>query len=198
MSVNAAKAYMIEGNREKAAEEIRKAAEVWPQNPKLNEFDEVMETGSTVVRARNDFDRLFSESNYREVVKRVYEFGPAVNDDAQRKEQLEQVVGNIRTIDTALVSAEKMARLGQQYAAWEELTNVSERFPDDPVLNQRMREMAPGVAEFTRAIESAKKKEEDGHYGSALSWLYQAQHLHPASETADEGIKRLSKIILLN
>ncbi len=196
MSINAAKSFMIQGDHDKAAEEIRKATEAWPQNPKLAEFDELMKSGGTIAQARNDFDRLFSESNYREVVKRVYEFGPAVNDDTTRKAQLEQVVGNIRTIDTALVSAEKMDRLGQQYAAWEELTNVSERFPDDPVLNQRMREMAPRVAEFTQAIESAKEKESDGHLGSALSWFYQAKHLHPGSETAQEGIKRLAKAVL--
>jgi len=78
-----------------------------------------------------------------------------VNDDATRKSQLEQVVTNIRTIDTALASAEKMSQLGQPYAAWEELNGISERFPDDPVLNQRMREMAPSVADFTLAIKNA-------------------------------------------
>ena len=41
----------------------------------------MVEAGSTMVVAKNDFDRLISEGNYREILKRQYEFAPAINGD---------------------------------------------------------------------------------------------------------------------
>ena len=89
-----------------------------------------------------------------------------------------------------------MSNIGQNYAAWEELSELHERFPDDPNLNQFMTKLAPEVADFTIALNNAKKHEQRGNLGSALSWLYKAKHLHPLSEKADIDIKRLVQIAL--
>src|SRR5690606_20407968 len=78
MHIDAAKLAASEGNNEKASQEIQKAMEVWPQNPKLAEFDKLIETGGSLVVARRDFDRLLGEGNYREILRRQYEIAPAI------------------------------------------------------------------------------------------------------------------------
>lgn len=191
MHIRLAKGYLAERDAEKARVEISRATEIWPQNPKLVEIDQMIDSGGTVIQLRNDFDRLFAEQNYREVFKRQHELAYAIKDDADRQAKFRQVLENITAIETAVGGAQKMSDINQDYAAWEELSQVHERFPDDPELNQFMTRLAPKVADFTIAVSKAEKHEELGNLGSALSWYYKARHLHPASNKADEGIKRL-------
>ncbi|MDB4354013.1 hypothetical protein N9Z02_01780 [Akkermansiaceae bacterium] len=186
-----AKNHLAARDTEKAREEIQKAMEVWPQNPKLAEFDQLVEAGGSMITARNDFDRLFAEENYREVMKRQYEFAPAIQGDADREAKFRQVIGNITEIERAVEGAKEMNRVGQPYAAWEKLDIVREKFPDDPVLNQELTQLAPSVADFTVALRNAANHERNNQVGSALSWFYQAKHLHPSSSVAQEGIDRL-------
>lgn len=193
MHIMSAKSALVARNNEKAQEEIRKAMEIWPQNPKLAEFDRLVNAGTGMIRLRNDFDRLFAEQNYREVYRRRFEFGPSIEGDADRTAKFRQVMENITAIETALKGAEKMAKIGQDYAAWEELSLVHERFPDDPNLNQFMTRLAPEVADFTKALKKGQSHEDRGDLGSALSWYYKAKQLHPLSEKAEAGIKRLVK-----
>lgn len=196
MHIMAAKNALIGRDNEKAQEEIRKAMEIWPQNPKLAEFDRLVNAGGTMIKLRNDFDRLFAEQNYREVFRRRFEFGPAIDGDTDRTAKFRQIMENIAAIETAVKGAEKMANIGQHYAAWEELSVVHERFPDDPNLNQFMTNLAPTVADFTIALEKGKQHEDRGNVGSALSWYYKAKHLHPMSAKAESGIKRLVQTAL--
>lgn len=191
MHIAAAKNALISKNNEKAREEIRLAVEQWPQNPKLAEFDRLVDAGTGMIQLRNDFDRLFAEQNYREVYRRRFEFGPSIEGDADRTAKFRQVMENIQAIETALKGAEKMAKIGQKYAAWEELSIVHDRFPDDPKLNTFMAEIASEVADFTRALNQAESSEESGDLGSALSWFYKAKQLHPLSEQAEAGIQRV-------
>ncbi|MGC6426026.1 MAG: hypothetical protein ACON5H_03400 [Akkermansiaceae bacterium] len=193
MHIGKAKKLLIERKEDEAGAEVQKAMEIWPQNPKLKEFDQLVEAGGTLAMARNDFDRLFSEENYREVFKRQYEFALAIKGDATREDQFEQVIKNIGSIERAVEGAREMSRVGQPYAAWEKLDVVHKKFPQDPVLNQEMTQMAPQVADFTRALQDAISHEENKQVGSALAMFYQARHIHPQSTIAQEGIDRLSK-----
>ncbi|MGE9267348.1 MAG: tetratricopeptide repeat protein [Verrucomicrobiales bacterium] len=196
MSIMMAKNHLAAQDTEKAREEIKKAMEVWPQNPKLAEFDQLVEAGGSMVKARNDFDRLFAEENYREVVKRQYEFAPAIQGDEEREGKFRQVLGNIQQIEAAVAGSKKYSSGGMLYAAWEELEGVHERFPDDPVLNQELTALAPQVADFTMALKRADDFEKNGQIGSALSWYYKAKSLHPTSDLAESGIARLINHII--
>jgi tetratricopeptide (TPR) repeat protein len=191
MHIRLAKGYLAERDAEKARVEISRATEIWPQNPKLVEIDQMIDSGGIVIQLRNDFDRLFAEQNYREVFKRQHALAAAIQDDADRQAKFRQVLENITAIETAVGGAKRMSDINQDYAAWEELSEVHERFPDDPELNQFMTSLAPKVADFTIALSKAENHEELGNLGSALSWYYKARHLHPLSKNADEGIKRL-------
>ena len=186
-----AKSHLAAGDVEKAREEIQKAVEIWPQNPKLAEFDRLVDAGGSMIKLRNDFDRLFAEKNYREVFKRQHELAPSIQNDAPRQEKFRQVIENIGTIELAIKGSEELGRLGQHYAAWEKLKPIYDRFPDDPNLNQVMTTMQGRASEFTTALDRASSLEENGNIGSSLSWFYRAKHLHPGSTMAADGIKRV-------
>lgn len=198
MHIDSAKLAAAGGDNEKAASEIQKAMEVWPQNPKLTEFDQLVNQGGALVQALNDFDRLLSENNYREIFKRQYEIAPAVQGDARREDAFKQIITNIYRIDGALAKASEFGKMGQSYAAWEQLAELREEFPDDPLLGRQLEQLAPDVADFTKALNRARTLEErrDRQVGSALSWYLKARSIYPNSAMAQEGIDRLVGDIL--
>ncbi len=198
MHIDAAKLAAAGGDNEKASQEIQKAMEVWPQNPKLAEFDRLVETGSTMAVARRDFDRLLGEKNFREILNRQYEIAPAIHGDATREDAFKQIIGNLTRIETALGKASEFSKAGQDFAAWEQLAELRNEFPDDPKLGREMELLAPRVAEFTRALNRARDFEErnDQQVGSALSWYLKARSIYPRSEQADAGIRRMLDRIL--
>ncbi|MFC7339055.1 hypothetical protein ACFQY0_17815 [Haloferula chungangensis] len=198
MHIDSAKLAAASGDNEKAAAEIQKAMEVWPQNPKLAEFDHLVSQGSGLVIAKNDFDRLLAENNYREIFKRQYELAPAIRDDPSREDAFKQIISNIFRIDGALEKASEFRKMGQSYAAWEQLALLREEFPDDPKLGRELELLAPQVADFTLALNKAKTFDQrrDRQIGSALSWYLKARSIYPRSEMAMEGIDRLAKEIV--
>ncbi len=198
MHIDAAKLAAAGGDNEKAGQEIQKAMEVWPQNPKLAEFDRLVETGSTMAVARRDFDRLLGEKNFREILNRQYEIAPAIQGDATREDAFKQIIGNLTRIETALGKASEFSKAGQDFAAWEQLAELRNEFPDDPKLGREMELLAPRVADFTRALNRARDFEErnDQQVGSALSWYLKARSIYPRSEQADAGIRRMLDRIL--
>jgi len=198
MHIDSAKLAAANGDNEKAAAEIQKAMEVWPQNPKLAEFDQLVSQGSGLVVAKNDFDRLLAENNYREIFKRQYELAPAIQRDPIREDAFKQIISNIFRIDGALEKASEFRKMGQSYAAWEQLAQLREEFPDDPKLGRELELLAPQVADFTLALNKAKNFEErrDRQIGSSLSWYLKARSIYPRSEMAANGIDRLAKEIV--
>lgn len=198
MHINAAKLAASQRDNEKASAEIQKAMEVWPQNPKLAEFDKLVEAGGGMAVAKNDFDRLLSEQNYREIFRRQYELAPAIAGDAGREDAFKQIITNLTRIEGALGKAAEFSKMGQDYAAWEQLAALRKEFPDDPKLGAELERLAPEVADFTKALNKARDFEErkDQQVGSALSWYLKARAIYPRSEMADAGIERLLDEIL--
>ncbi len=198
MAIEEAKAHLIARDTDKATEKIKQATEIWPTNPKLQEFSDLIGTTSTVVRTRNDFDRLLSEGNYREIARRQYEIAPVIQGDEQRLDAFTQIITNLTKIETALGKAEEFSRAGQNYAAWEQLAEIREQFPDDPKLGKELEDLAPEVADFTRALSRAKEFESrtPQQTGTALSWYLKARSIHPQSEMAREGVMRMAGIIM--
>lgn len=198
LAIEEAKAHLIAKENDKAAEKIKSATEIWPTNPKLDEFRKLITTASGVVTIRNDFDRLLAERNYREIARRQYEIVPAIQGDAGREDAFKQIMGNLMKIEAALGKAAEFSKVGQNYAAWEQLAEMREQFPDDPNLGRELELLAPKVADFTRALTKAREFENRAQKqtGSALSWYLKARSLHPQSKFAEEGAKRLTEQIL--
>jgi hypothetical protein len=195
MHIDSAKLAASQGDTDKAGEEIKKAMEVWPQNPKLAEFDRLVSQSGAMAQAVNDFDRLLSENNYREIFRRQYEIAPAIRGDAGREEAFKQIVTNIMRIDGALEKASEFSKMGQPYAAWEQLATLREEFPDDPKLGRELEQLAPEVADFTKALDRAERMDtrRDRQIGSAMSWYLKARSIHPNSEIARRHIDRLAR-----
>lgn len=198
LAIEEAKAHLLAKESDKAAEKIKAATEIWPTNPKLTEFRNLLTSASGLVSLRNDFDRLLAEGNFREIAKRQYEFAPSIQGDASREDAFKQIMGNLMKIEAALGKAAEFSKVGQNYAAWEQLAELREQFPDDPKLGRELELLAPKVADFTKALDKARQFEErtPKQTGSALSWYLKARSIHPQSELAEEGVKRLTQEIL--
>jgi tetratricopeptide (TPR) repeat protein len=197
-ALNEAKAHLLANRSDLAAEKIKSATEIWPTNPGLEELRRIAGGASVIATARNDFDRLISEGNFREILRRQYEIAPAIQGDAARESAFREVIGNLTVIETALGKAAEFTRMGQHYAAWEQLAELRGRFPDDPKLGRELELLAPKVADFTKALDAARQLEEriPRQTGSAISWYLKARSLHPQSKFASEGIQRLVVEIL--
>lgn len=198
LAIEEAKSHLLAREADKAAEKIKAAAELWPTNPKLTEFRNLVNNTSGLVPVRNDFDRLLSEGNFREIARRQYEIAPAIQGDATREAAFKQIMTNLTKIEAALGKASEFSKVGQNYAAWEQLAELREDFPDDPKLGRELELLAPQVADFTRALDRARQFENrtPKQVGSALSWYLKARSIHPQSKMADAGAKRLTDEIL--
>ncbi len=198
LAIEEAKALLLSRDNEKATEKIKAAAEIWPTNPKLEEFRKLVGGASQLVMLRNDFDRLLSESNYREIHRRQYEFGTALDGDESRQQAFKQIMENLMKIEAALGKASEFSKMGQNYAAWEQLAELREQFPDDPKLGRELELLAPQVADFTKALDRARQFENRNpkQIGSALSWYLKARSIHPQSKMAEQGMLRISDEIL--
>jgi hypothetical protein len=198
LAIEEAKAHVMAKESDKAAEKVKAATEIWPTNPKLTEFRNLINQSGGLVMIRNDFDRLLSEGNYREIARRQYEIAPAIQGDATREDAFKQIMGNLVKIEAALGKAAEFSKVGQKEAAWEQLAELREQFPDDPKLGRELELLAPDVAEFTHALTKARNFENrtPKQTGSALSWYLKARSIHPQSKLAEEGAKRLVGEIL--
>ena len=103
-----------------------------------------------------------------------------------------------RQIEAALGKAAEFSKVGQDYAAWEQLAELREQFKDDPKLGRELELLAPKVADFTKALDKARQFESrtPKQTGSALSWYLKARSIHPRSKLAEDGTKRLVHEIL--
>ncbi len=198
LAIEEAKGHLLAKESDKAAAKIQAAAEIWPTNPKLKEFRNLVSNSGGLVMIRNDFDRLLSEGNFREVARRQYEIAPAIQGDATREDAFKQIMTSLTKIETALGKASEFSKMGQDYAAWEQLAKMREDFPDDPKLGRELELLAPKVADFTRALDKARQFENrtPKQIGSALSWYLKARSIYPQSNLADAGAKRLTDEIL--
>ena len=201
--VRAAKLALMKNDQEKFEKELKNATQVWPTNPRLKEIDKrldsLLDKGDTAKGLLDDFDRLLSESNYREIFKRQYEFVPVVQNDSERKNAVEQIIKNIHRIDGSLIQAKEFSKIGNDYAAWESLATLRDEFPKDPELLRQLEKLSSKVANFTVALTRAKEFEDNDlnpETGSALAWYLEAKSIYPDSKHAQSGIDRLVTRIL--
>jgi hypothetical protein len=203
--IRSAQIALLKGDEAKFETELRNATQVWPTNPRLKEVDKrldsMLDKGDVAKNMLDDFDRLLSENNFREIFKRQYEFVPVVADDPKRKDAAEQIIKNIYRIDGSIMQASEFSKHGNDYAAWESLATLRDEFPKDPELLRQLEKLSSKVANFTVALTKAKEFEDNNlnpQTGSALTWYLEAKSIYPDSKHAQNGIDRLIKRILPN
>jgi hypothetical protein len=192
-SLHISKARMAMANKDtKTLEaEMKAATEIWPTNPDLASFSGDLVKGSDMrAQALMEFDRLLSQRNYRQIFENQAQFIASVADDLARKQQLEKVLKDMGRLELIVGGAKELASSSPP-AAWEKVEKESQSFPDDPVLSKLRADLGVKASEFVTAIENGRQHEEKQQVGSALAWYLKARRMHPPSEFAREGVKRL-------
>jgi hypothetical protein len=85
---------------------------------------------------------------------------------------------------------------GDVDGAWETIELAAKDWPDDMKLNKLLANLSGRSADFVSALNKARDAEAKKELGYSLTWYVNAQSFYPASEIANEGIDRVSKLIL--
>jgi hypothetical protein len=185
------------GNLKVAMEEFQAAAETWPGNPDLQDkANAFFETQDVKSQSLTEFDRLFSDGNFRGIFDKQLAFAPAMKDDLKRQEQLKTALEKIKLAEFAAEKASAMMMGGDPFGAWETIEAASKDLPDDRKLNKLRADLSGKSPEFVSAVNKARDAEARSDFGFSLTWYVNAQRQYPASRIANEAIERLSKQLL--
>ena len=177
--------------------ELKEATEIWPRNPALADLSTSIFSQSDVQsKALLDFDQLRSQHNYRQIYDDRMRFIAATAMSPERQTQLKEVLGDMQTIEEAILKSQEIAKHGDYAGAWETVEQVFKKYPDDNKLNQVRATMTTEAADFVRTLRTAEQLEDKGQVGSSLAWYLKAQKIYPPSEYASEAVTRLVKQVL--
>jgi hypothetical protein len=85
---------------------------------------------------------------------------------------------------------------GDVDGAWETVELAVKDWPDDNKLNKLLADLSGRSADFVSALNKARDAESKKELGYSLTWYVNAQGYYPPSQIANEGIDRVSKMIL--
>lgn len=197
MRLGMAKLAAQQGNLEKAMEEFKTAAQTWPDNPRLQEAsNQFFESQDIMNQSNVEFDRAYAAEDYRLIFDQQLAFATAVRGDANREGQLKEALETVKAAELALEKANLLERNRDPFGAWEAVELAAEDWPEDPALNRRRADLAIRASEFVSAVAKAREAEQLGNDGYGLTWFLNAQSRYPASQLANEGIRRLTDRLL--
>jgi hypothetical protein len=187
----------VSGDKEGMENELRAAAEIWPRNPALAEVGNTIFTQSDVQQqAMNDFDRLLSQKNHRQIYNDKLRFIAAAAMYPEKQQQLNDVLQGMTAVEGAMLKAKEIAGRGDPAGAWESVEAAQKDFPDDTELNQLRASLTTQAADFVQTLAKAEALEKQNQPGPSLAWYLQARKKYPASTFARAGIDRLSAQVL--
>ena len=123
-------------------------------------------------------------------------FATAVRGDTEREGHLKEALEIVQAAELALEKAKLLERNRDPFGAWEVVEIASENWRDDPDLNRMRADLSVRASEFVSSVSKARDAENDRDYGASLTWYLNAQSRYPASQLANEGIKRLTDHVL--
>jgi hypothetical protein len=187
----------VSGDKAAMESELRSAAEIWPRNPALAEVGNTIFTQSDVQQqAMNDFDRLLSQKNHRQIYNDKLRFIAAAAMYPEKQQQLNEVLQGMAAVEGAILKAKEIAGRGDPAGAWESVEAAQKEFPDDIELNQLRASLTTQAADFVQTLAKAEALEKQNQPGPSLAWYLQARKKYPASTFARAGIDRLSAKVL--
>lgn len=187
----------VSGDKAAMEAELRSAAEIWPRNPALAEVGNTIFTQSDVQQqAMNDFDRLLSQKNHRQIYNDKLRFIAAAAMYPEKQQQLNEVLQGMAAVEGAILKAKEIAGRGDPAGAWESVQAAQKEFPDDTELNQLRASLTTQAADFVQTLAKAEALEKQNQPGPSLAWYLQARKKYPASTFARAGIDRLSAKVL--
>ncbi len=185
------------GNIDKAEAAFREAAQIWPDNPRLREFQfEGAKLVDKFVQGKTLFDQLEGRKDYRAIQEKALEFGVALADDPSRSAKLKGIVEKMAQLDIYLSQADAAVKIDNPYGAWEVLLKAEEVDPEDVQLNRQKAQLAAKVAPFVAQLQKAADYEANGELPSSLQSFLAAQEVYPASVISNDGIQRVTNALL--
>jgi hypothetical protein len=185
------------GDLNDAMLEFQTAAEEWPGNPDLNtSANTFFKTENNQDQATTDFDRMVQDQDYRGIFGRQLEFALAVKGDSTREQQLKDALEKVQKAEVASEKANMLVMNGDVDGAWETIQLAAKEWPDDMKLNKLLASLSERSADFVSDLDKAQDAEAKKEYGYSLTWYVNAQSVYPPSVIANEGIDRLTKLIL--
>lgn len=191
MHLNKAKVAAMQGDQKGSTESLTQAATLWPTNPKLKEFTNMIGNNADIkTQAALDLDRLLSQRNYRQIYNDQGRYLAAVMDDPARQESLKKVLTDMNKVNLVIAAATSHSQSGNMPGAWEAIEKAYQEFPEDPEVARLRSDFSVKATEFVGALQKAKQHENRKQLGSALAWYLKARSQYPPSEFAREGISR--------
>jgi len=185
------------GAMPQAMGEFQTAAELWPGNPDLTtDSNAVFKMKDSQNAATTDFDHMVQEQNFRGIFDRQLEFALAVKGDTTREQQLKDALEKVAKAKMAEEKANALIMNNDVDGAWETVELATKDLPDDMKLNKLLADLSGRSADFVSALNKARDAEAKKEYGYSLTWYVNAQGYYPPSQIANEGIDRVSKMIL--
>ena len=182
LALNAAQQTAATGDYVRAQEFVEKAAQIWPLNPAIKSYTENMASQADLgTQAAVVFDEAYKRDDYRRIYERRAELAVAFLNDSVRGPQLNAVIDRMSRVEIYLAQTEELLAQNNAFSAWEALAAATAFAPNDVVLNQRMAQLAPRVAEFVGRLDQAKRYESDQRLAASLTQYLAAQDIHPAS-----------------
>lgn len=187
----------VSGDKSAMEAELRSAAEIWPRNPALSEVGTTIFNQSDVQQqAMNDFDRLLSQGNHRQIYNDKLRFIAASALYPEKQQQLTEVLQKMATVEGSILKAKEIAGRGDPAGAWESVEAAQKEFPNDTELNQLRATLTTQAADFVQTLNKAQTLEKQDQPGPSLAWYLQARKKYPASTFARDGIDRMSAKVL--
>jgi hypothetical protein len=197
MHLAKARTAAVSGDKSAMEKELRDAAQIWPRNPALAEVGTAISNQSDIQQtAMNDFDRLKSQKNYRQIYNDKMRFIAAAALYPEKQKELTDVLHYMGAVEGAIIKAREIAQRGDPAGAWETVEAAQKEFPGDSELQQLRADLTTQAADFVQSLNQATEYEKKGQPGSSLAWYLKARKKYPASQFAKEGIQRLSQQIL--
>ncbi|MDO4953952.1 MAG: hypothetical protein Q4E43_02275 [Akkermansia sp.] len=197
---NARKAF-LSGDEEAATDYAEQAALIWPRNPHLKEMQEEVLKLDNNEAIISEFKSLYARHQYRTIYNERSKF-KVVAIDQELEAQLEDCATLVGTIDAMLSQIDKVVHQDKKMGpcmAYEMLLDFQDtdpRYMEDSVFKDAVVRFKVDARDFVAALDEAKVQEERREYGSALANYYRAQCLCATSKRAEEGIDRISQLIL--
>ena len=180
-----------------AMQEFQTAAEEWPGNPDLRtSASGFFNTEDLQNQSTTEFDRLVEDQNYRAIYDKQIAFGPAIKGDTVREQKFKDALAKVEKAEIAAQKANMQAVNGDSDGAWETIDLAVKDWPDDLKLNKLLADLSGRSADFVSALNKARDAEAKNELGYSLTWYVNAQGYYPASIIANDGIDRVSKLIL--
>lgn len=183
-------------NMTEMLKEMKLVEESWPKNPDLPALVKQYACSAGLKRSSVDeFDRLYAAHRIREIEQQRFRLESALDDLPARSAQLKEILDEGSKIRDGMKRARQLVDLGNRVGAWELSQTLCLRYPDQENLLAFQQEMLSGLEPLAEGLAKAARIEQLSP-GVALGLYLNLQHRYPQSTLAEEGVTRVSHVLL--